>query len=151
MIATDILKIQCNSQERLLGVLDNWQWQAVMVIGLFSPEQHLRCLSVLSGSFLSQLVTMIQTSTLLGNSLNTYSSGRILCSYTNVTHHIQMIRIKNISDLYFEQVIFPGQRLMFEAVLEANLEIQYTDNMSIFVPCDQLRVTEKIQVNQLGN
>ena len=94
---------------------------------------------------------MIQTSTLLGNSLATYSSGRILCSYTNVTHRIQIIRIKNIPDLQLDKVIFPGQCLMFEAVPEANLEVQYTDNMSIFVPCDQLHVSEKIQVNQSGN
>lgn len=87
---------------------------------------------------------MIQTSTLLGNSLNTYSSGRILCSYTNVTHRIQILRIKNIPDWSLDKVIFPGQTLMFEAIPEANLEVQYTDNMSIFVPCDQLRVNEKI-------
>jgi hypothetical protein len=75
---------------------------------------------------------MIQTSTLLGNSLNTYSSDRILCSYTNVTHRIQILRIKNIPDLQLDKVIFPGQILMFEAVPEATLEAQYTDKMSIF-------------------
>jgi hypothetical protein len=94
---------------------------------------------------------MIETSTLLGNSIATYSSGCILCSYTNVTHRIQIIRIKNIPDLQLNKVIFPGQRLMFEAVPEANLEVQYTDNMSIFVPCDQLHVSENIHVNQSGN
>ncbi len=90
---------------------------------------------------------MIQTPTLLGHSLATHSSDRILCCYINITHTLQIIRIKNIPDLHFEQIVFPNQRLMFEAVPEANLEIQLTDNMSIFVPCDQLRVHEEIEVD----
>lgn len=41
----------------------------------------------------------------------------------NATHQIQVVRIGNIPNWYFERVMFPGQRLMFEAAAEAVLEI----------------------------
>lgn len=47
----------------------------------------------------------------------------ILCCYVNVTSNIQVARITNIPNWYFERVVFPGQRLMFEALPEAALEI----------------------------
>ena len=72
---------------------------------------------------------------------------KILCVYINVTHQIQIIRILNIPNLFWEQVVFPGQRLMFEAVTEAKLEINGTDNASTIltdiIPCKQLHVIEK--------
>ena len=43
----------------------------------------------------------------------------ILCCYVNVTSNIQVARITNIPNWYFERVVFPGQRLMFEALPEA--------------------------------
>ncbi|MBA3924494.1 MAG: DUF1830 domain-containing protein [Nostocaceae cyanobacterium] len=49
---------------------------------------------------------------------------RILCSYINATSHIQIARITNMTNLHFERVIFPKQRLMFEAVPTAQLEVQ---------------------------
>ncbi|MEO1447426.1 MAG: DUF1830 domain-containing protein, partial [Cyanobacteria bacterium J06635_11] len=42
-------------------------------------------------------------------------SAAILCCYVNVTSKIQVARVTNIPDWYFERVVFPGQRLMFEA------------------------------------
>ncbi len=36
---------------------------------------------------------------------------------------MQVVRITNIHNWYFERVVFPGQRLMFEALPEAQLEI----------------------------
>lgn len=90
---------------------------------------------------------MIQTITSSGKSLNINSSNRILCSYTNVTRHIEIIQIKNIPGLHLERVIFPGERLMFEAVPDAQLEIQFNQTLSAVVPCHQLSVTEITTVN----
>lgn len=91
---------------------------------------------------------MIQTIFSSEKSLTLHSSGRLLCCYTNVTCHIEIIRIKNISELHLERVIFPGERLMFEAVPAAQLEIQSNQTLSV-VPCHQLRVTEATAVNPL--
>lgn len=71
---------------------------------------------------------------------------RILCCYVNATSHIQIARISNIPNWYFERVVFPGQRLVFEAMPEALLEI-HTGMMasailSDTIPCDRLCVDE---------
>lgn len=68
----------------------------------------------------------------------------ILCCYVNATSKMQIVRITNVRDWYFERVVFPGQRLMFEAVPEAQLEI-HTGMMasailSDTIPCDRLAV-----------
>lgn len=47
----------------------------------------------------------------------------VLCCYVNATSKIQVARITNITGWYFERVVFPGQRLIFEAYQEAMLEI----------------------------
>jgi hypothetical protein len=88
---------------------------------------------------------MIQTFTSAntGKSFDTDSSVRILCSYTNVTHHLQIIRLKHNPGLHWERVVFPGQRLMFEAVPKAKVEIHLSETKSIVIPCCQLRVTEE--------
>lgn len=70
----------------------------------------------------------------------------ILCCYVNATSQIQIARITNISNWYFERVVFPGQRLVFEALPEALLEI-HTGMMasailSDTIPCDRLQVEE---------
>ena len=51
------------------------------------------------------------------------SSDPILCCYINTTSQIQIARITNIQNWYFERVVFPGQRLVFEAMPQAQLEI----------------------------
>lgn len=71
---------------------------------------------------------------------------QILCCYVNVTSHIQIARITNVPNWYFERVVFPGQRLVFEALSEAQLEI-HTGMMasailSDRIPCDRLRVDD---------
>jgi hypothetical protein len=62
----------------------------------------------------------------------------------NTTNQIQIIRSANIANCYFERVIFPGQRLLFEAVPEAQLEIHtgtmVTAILSDRIPCSRLRV-----------
>lgn len=52
-----------------------------------------------------------------------YEDRRLTCCYVNATSSIQVARITNIDNWYFERVVFPGQRLMFEAVPHACLEI----------------------------
>ena len=86
---------------------------------------------------------MIQTLTSSGKFSDTNSSLHILCSHRNLTRQIQIIRLINSSDLHLEQVIFPGQRLLFETVPEAKLEIKFSERRSVSIPCYKLRVIEK--------
>jgi hypothetical protein len=51
------------------------------------------------------------------------SSCKKLCSYTNTTAQPQVIRIVNIPNWFFEQVISPRQRLLFNAPSEAEVEV----------------------------
>lgn len=72
------------------------------------------------------------------------SSGTLLCCYVNATSKIQIARVSNVPNWYFERVVFPGQRLLFEAVPTALLEI-HTGMMasailSDTIPCERLRV-----------
>ena len=75
-------------------------------------------------------------------SLASQCDRNILCLHINITRKIQIIRIPNIPNCHLERVVFPGQRLMFEAVPEAKLEICTTETVTILVPCQQLRITE---------
>lgn len=73
-------------------------------------------------------------------------SGKSLCCYVNATNKIQVARISNISNWYFERVVFPGQRLVFEAPESAQLEI-HTGMMasailSDTIPCDRLAIDQ---------
>lgn len=75
------------------------------------------------------------------------SAGRILCCYVNATSQIQIARISNIPNWYFERVVFPGQRLVFEAIGNAVLEI-HTGNMasaiiSDNIPCERLQIEQQ--------
>ena len=79
-------------------------------------------------------------------------SAAIICCYVNASSKIQIARITNIADWYFERVVFPGQRLMFEAVPEAQLEI-HTGMMasailSDTIPCTRLVIEEAPAVAQ---
>jgi Domain of unknown function (DUF1830) len=71
-----------------------------------------------------------------------------LCCYVNITNQIQIARITNIANWYFERVVFPGQRLLFEALPEAQLEIHTgmmaSSILSDTIPCTRLRLTEEI-------
>ena len=73
-------------------------------------------------------------------------SGKFLCCYVNATSKIQVARISNIPNWYFERVVFPGQRLVFEAPKEAQMEI-HTGMMasailSDTIPCVRLAINE---------
>lgn len=51
------------------------------------------------------------------------STNPVVCCYVNATSKIQVARITNIPNWYFERVVFPGQRLIFEALPTGLLEI----------------------------
>jgi hypothetical protein len=75
-------------------------------------------------------------------------SGKVLCCYVNATSKIQVARISNIPNWYFERVVFPGQRLVFEAPKDAHMEI-HTGMMasailSDNIPCDRLALNESM-------
>ncbi len=74
------------------------------------------------------------------------SERRILCYYFNASSHLQIIRIAQMPNLYFERVVFPKQRLLFEALPEAYLEIHTCVMPSAILSdkllCKHLRVDE---------
>ena len=82
------------------------------------------------------------------NSLPSKYNHRILCGYVNATSQIQIIRVANIPSWYFERVVFPKQRLLFEALPEAQLEI-YTGEfagtlLAERIACDRLRAKDDL-------
>lgn len=87
---------------------------------------------------------MVQTSTSLPGDW----SNRILCYYENATSQIQIARIANVPNWLFERVIFPHQRLLFEALPEALLEVcSSAGSPSLLdqIPCLSLQVREGIR------
>jgi hypothetical protein len=68
----------------------------------------------------------------------------ILCFYVNTTTQVQIARITNIDNWYFEKVVFPGQRLVFESLPEALLEINSMMASKIIsdsIPCMRLSIS----------
>lgn len=77
------------------------------------------------------------------------ASDRIVCCYVNATSKMQIARITNIPNWYFERVVFPGQRLVFEAMPDAQLEIHCgmmaSAILSDTIPCTQLTIQEGVE------
>ncbi|MFN4280294.1 DUF1830 domain-containing protein [Thermosynechococcus sp.] len=76
----------------------------------------------------------------------TESCDRILCCYVNATGKIQVVRITNIPNWYFERVVFPGQRLLFESPRAGQLEVHSglmaSAILSDTIPCTDFQVQE---------
>jgi Domain of unknown function (DUF1830) len=74
------------------------------------------------------------------------ASDLICCCYINATSKIQVARITNIPNWYFERVVFPGQRLLFEALPQGQLEIHTgmmaSSILSDTIPCPQIQITD---------
>ena len=84
-------------------------------------------------------------------SLSSEVNRPILCYYFNSTNQLQIIRISNVPNWYFEKVVFPKQRLMFEAIPEAILEIN-TKIIANFILSDKIQcnlLSVEEEVNQL--
>ena len=71
---------------------------------------------------------------------------KILCFYVNTTRKMQIARISNVKNEYWEHTVFPGERFLFEAIPEAELEIHQTqENGEIICErffCKNLKVDE---------
>lgn len=71
---------------------------------------------------------------------------KFLCCYVNVSSKIQVARVTNVPNWYFERVVFPGQRLIFEACAGAQLEIHSGSMASSIledtIPCERLVVEQ---------
>lgn len=72
-----------------------------------------------------------------------------LCCYENNTKLIQIGRISNIPSWFFEKVILPGQRIVFEAPLKAKLEI-HTGEMISAILTDKISC-DRLQIHSLSN
>ncbi|MEQ9626054.1 DUF1830 domain-containing protein [Coleofasciculus chthonoplastes] len=83
------------------------------------------------------------------NSLPTEYTNQILCYYTNTSKQIQIIRITDIPNWYFEWVLFPQQRLLFEAIPHAHLEVYKkrfgVADLAATILCDFLQVQEEAE------
>jgi Domain of unknown function (DUF1830) len=70
---------------------------------------------------------------------------RLHCCYVNATSSIQVVRITDVPNWYFERVAFPGQRLIFETIPTAHLEIHTgmmaSSILSDKIPCTKLAMT----------
>ena len=75
---------------------------------------------------------------------------KIICSYVNATSKIQVARITDVPQWYFERVVFPGQNLIFEAIASAHLEIHTgmmaSSILSDTIPCVQLQVEDSSNI-----
>lgn len=80
------------------------------------------------------------------NSFLTNSFHKNDCFYVNATSKIQIIRITNIPHLYWERVVFPGQRIIFETVAEAKLEVHTSECITAIladvISCQKLRFVD---------
>lgn len=83
--------------------------------------------------------TSRQTTSVSKPSQSTSNNHQNLCCYTNHTSHIQVIRLVNQSHTNWQRVIFPGERFLFEADSESNLEI-VNQVVSSLVNCRKLLV-----------
>ena len=75
----------------------------------------------------------------------------IICSYKNKTSTVQIIRIANIPNWYFERVVFPWEILLFEALPEAVLEIFTSEEARPILRdrflCDHLKVKQTTYIS----
>lgn len=71
----------------------------------------------------------------------------------NGTSLLQIVRIANISNWYFERVIFPWQQLIFFALPEALLEVHTSEIASGIlinrISCTRLRCAKSIDFPQI--
>ena len=72
----------------------------------------------------------------------------LLCCYVNASSHIQIARITNIPNWYFERVVFPGPRGVFEALPQAQREIHTglmaSSIISDTIPCERLCIADEL-------
>ncbi|MBW4518888.1 MAG: DUF1830 domain-containing protein [Scytolyngbya sp. HA4215-MV1] len=71
----------------------------------------------------------------------------IVCHYMNATNQIQMVRIPSLTNGHCsERMIFPSERILFEAEPTAVLEVYQgadIDTQPEQIPCVRLQMTER--------
>ena len=77
----------------------------------------------------------------------TESIPNILCYYSNDTSQIQLIQLTDEKNASWKKIIFPRQKILFEGIPEAQLEI-YTGR-SGNPKCIELISCQSLQVNQV--
>jgi len=82
------------------------------------------------------------------NEVTSERDTRILCWYLNTTNKVQIARITNIPNWYFERTVFPGERFLFEALPEAQLEVWRTAETGAIV-CERI-LCDRLQVEELS-
>ena len=74
----------------------------------------------------------------------------IICAYQNKTSSLQIIKIENLKSLYWEKVVFPWQRILFNTVKEAELTIYSNDNATAIltdtIACLKLQISSSSSV-----
>lgn len=66
----------------------------------------------------------------------------VTCYYKNETGKLQIIRVPDIRNRYFERTVFPSQQLIFESFADAYLEVHTCEQASAVltdrIPCQRL-------------
>ena len=74
----------------------------------------------------------------------------IICAYQNRTSSLQIIKIENVKNLYWEKVVFPWQTILFNTVKQAKLTIYSNDNATAIltdtIACLKLQVSGSLSV-----
>jgi Domain of unknown function (DUF1830)/CHAT domain len=120
--------------ERIKGLIEKGEIKEVSGFLIQSIEQFNLQREVLRAS---QTITPMSPE-------DSIDTDKIVCCYINSTSSIQLVRITDVPNWYFERVAFPGQRLVFESVNGAHLEI-HTGMMASLIlsdclPCIELAI-----------
>lgn len=79
-------------------------------------------------------------------------SQKILCGYTNATSRIQILKISNIENWFFERAVMPQGSILFEAFQDAKLEVHTSEMMSSIlsdiIPCSELTTSAESRRQQ---
>ena len=77
-----------------------------------------------------------------------YADQAIGCAYTNHSGAIQIVRISNVENWYFERVVFPAQMIGFTATTHATLDVYTCDHAGALlderIPCSRLALADSI-------
>jgi sucrose-6-phosphate hydrolase SacC (GH32 family) len=78
----------------------------------------------------------------------------MLCYYKNESQGVQILKIDNVEDWYFERLVKPEERLVFEAPEMAQLQIHYPSSSQYksleIIPCYQIRVRYGLEYESLA-
>ena len=83
---------------------------------------------------------------LITKSTLTQRTSIILCYYFNSTHQIQLVRLWNGKGYSLEKIVFPSQRILFEAkpenILEVHTKQEDEQLLESVLVCNSLQVSQ---------